>query len=46
MCGTSRRNGVSVIFRRYNLVMFGRVDSIRAVVFDSFLNYCMEAEFS
>ena len=34
MCGTSRRNGVNVIFRRYNLIMFSRVDSIRAAVFD------------
>ena len=46
MCGTSRRNGVNVIFRIYNLIIFSRVDSIRAAVFDSFLNYGMEAECS
>ena len=46
MCGTSRRNDVNVILRWYNLIMFSRVDSIRAAVFDSFLNYCMEAECS
>ena len=45
MCGTSRRNCVCVIFRKFNLIMFSCVGSIRADVFDSFLNYCMEAMF-
>ena len=46
LCGISRRNGMSVIFRRYNLIMFSRIDSIRVAVFDSFFNHCMEAECS
>ncbi len=43
-CGTTRPNSLSAIFRRYNLIMFNRIDTIRAAVFDSFLSYCMEAK--